>query len=355
VPIIAVNQLKYGEKLSENVLTKLGSTLFYKGKVVSERDIEILKAFLIHSVSIESKHGVEQEEQIEEPKAAESAVIPQFFVEYSSMLTLLKRVFNLVNGGQSLPILDIRTRLEALIQHIDQYRVLTFSPKSALLSDYLYHKSIMVALTSYSLAKWNNMPQKDLMQIALAGLLHDIGNVKVDSLILEKRKALSESEMEEVKKHTVIGYNLLKNIPALNEGAKLSALQHHEREDGSGYPLGVKGDKIHVYAKIVAIADIYHAMTNDRFYKTAMSPYLVLEQLFTESFGKVDPGLVQTFINKSTQISNGTLVKLSDNRVGEIVFSDRAHPTRPWVNINGTIVNLAIERSLFIQDVISGI
>lgn len=350
--MVAVSQLKYGEKLSENVLTKLGNTLFYKGKILSERDIEILKAFLVQVVPIEGKDL--EKEDIEELKAREeTAIIHPFYLEYHNMLTLLKHVFKLANGGQSLPILDIRTRLEALIQHIDHYNVLTFTPRNSNLGDYIYHKSIMVSLTSYSLARWSNYPQKDLMQIALAGLLHDIGIAKVDSSIIEKKTKLTPQEREEIKQHTLLGYMILKSVPALNEGAKLCALQHHEREDGSGYPLAVKGDKIHSYAKIVMIADIFHAMTNDRFYNSAISPYLVLEQLFTESFGKVDPTLVQVFINKSTQFTNGTLVKLSDNRVGEIVFSDRAHPTRPWVNVNGTIVNLATERSLFVKDVIS--
>lgn len=355
MPTVAVTQLKDGEKLGDNVVTKLGNTLFYKGKVLTEKDIEILKAFLIQSVWIEPLAGAEPEPVAEEGKPVESSTAHPFYIEYQNMLALLRRVFHLVSGGQTIPILDIRTRLEALIQHIDAYKVLTFAPKTPNLQDYLYHKSIMVSLTSYSLAKWHGLPQKELMQVALAGLLHDIGNAKIDYSILEKRQALSRSEMDEIKQHTLIGYNVLKNMTAINEGVKLSALQHHEREDGSGYPLGVKGDKIHIYAKIVAIADIFHAMTNDRFYKIALSPYLVLEQLFTESFGKVDPTLVQVFINKSTQISNGTLVKLSDNRVGEIVFSDRAHPTRPWVSINGTIVNLATERSLFIQDVLGAI
>ncbi|BFT68566.1 HD-GYP domain-containing protein [Paenibacillus sp. P36] len=352
MPTVAVSQLKYGEKLGDNVTTKLGNVLFNKGKILNERDLEILKAFFIASVYIESKNGIEPEGAIEDVKVKEVASVPPFYIEYQNMLKLLKRVFLLANGGQPLPILDIRNGLEALIQHIDTYKVLTFTPKNRSLQDYIYHKSIMVSLTSYCLARWHGLPQKDLMQIALAGLLHDIGISKVDSTILEKKGRLMESEMEEIKQHTLIGYQILKNISGINEGVKLTAVQHHEREDGSGYPLGVKGDKLHIYAKIVAIADIYNAMTNERHHKTAMSPYLVLEQLFTESFGKVDPTLVQVFINKSTQISNGTLVRLSDNRVGEIIFSDRSQPTRPWVNVNGTIVNLTIERSLFIQEVI---
>jgi putative nucleotidyltransferase with HDIG domain len=355
VPTVAVSQLKSGERLGDNVTTKMGNTLFHKGKVIQERELEILKAFLISSVFIESKNGNEVEQASEEPKEKEVETVHPFYLEYQNMVKLLKRVFLLANGGQQLPILEIRTGLEALIRHIDAYKVLTFTPKNRSIHEYIYHKSILVSLTSYSLARWAGLPQKDLVQIALAGLLHDIGTSKVDRLLLEKKVPLTAVEMDEVKQHTLIGYQILKNVSGINEGVKLTALQHHEREDGSGYPLGVKSDKIHMYAKIVAVADIYNAMTNERYYKAALSPYVVLEQLLSESFGKVDPTLVQVFMNKSTQISNGTLVKLSDNRVGEIVFSDRSHPTRPWVNVNGTIINLTVERNLFIQDVIGHI
>ncbi|WP_079911448.1 HD-GYP domain-containing protein [Paenibacillus sp. 32352] len=347
---VPVSQLKPGEKILDNVQTKRGNVLFYKGKVISDKDIEILRAFLIPTVSIESKTN-EQENAKEAASEEPVRTVHPIYVEYDKMLALLKKVFTSVSG-QNPPILEIRTQLEALIQHIDHYRILTFEPRVFQLQDYLYHNSIMVSLTSYCLAKWSGMPQKDLMPVALGGLLHDIGNAKVDPSILSKPNKLTADEIEEMKQHTVIGYNLLKNVAAINEGVKLSALQHHEREDGSGYPMGTKGDKIHPYSKIIAIADIFHAMSSARYHKKAISPYLVLDQLFNESFGKLDPALVQTFIQKVTQFHNGVLVKLNDNRIGEIVFSDRAHPTRPWINVNGQIINLTVERQLYIQDVI---
>lgn len=350
--VVSVSHLKYGEKLIEPVVTRFGNILFHKGKIVSERDIEILRAFLIQQVIIESKVA-DKEDSSEELKPFEEMLNP-FISEYEKMLTMLKQVFKFANASQPIPMMDVRNRLQSLIKHIDFYNVLTFSAKNWHLSDFVYHNSIMVGLTSYLLAKWHGLPEKDLMQIALAGLLHDVGTMKIDPALLEKRGKLTAAEIEEVRKHTVLGYNMLKNVPALNEGVKLCALQHHEREDGSGYPLGVKGDKIHLYAKVVAVADIFHAMSNPRFYKNAISPYLVLEELQKDAFGKIDPLFVQTLINKVTTFQNGTVVKLSDNRVGEIVFADRANPIRPWVNVNGTIVNLAQQRSLYIQDVIKG-
>ncbi|MFD2615252.1 HD-GYP domain-containing protein [Paenibacillus gansuensis] len=352
MPIVNVSQLRSGEKLNQNVTTSLGGTLFFKGKQLVPRDIEVLKAFLIPAVTVEGKHEtpVKTEQQQLEPEGQDTGNL--FYTEYDRMIALLKKSVNTANGGAGLPILDIRQQMESLVQLMDHYNILTFLPKMNGSDDYVYHNSILVALTSYLLARWHGFPNKDWMQIALAGLFHDIGNIKVDAAILNKPSKLTMEELEEMKKHTVYGYNLLKNVPAINEGVKLAALQHHEKIDGTGYPLGLKDEKIHIYAKVVAIADIFHAMTSQRAHKKAESPYLVLEQLFAESFGKLDPALVQTFIQKVTQFGNGTVVRLNDNRIGEVVFSDRAHPTRPWVKVDGHIVNLTIDRQYYIQEVI---
>lgn len=351
--IISVSHLKRGDKLNENVITQLGNVLFPKGKPLFDREIEVLSAFLILSVSIETRQGedlalAEEAQKLEETRTGQIS----FFTQYNNLLKLLQRVFTLAGSGGTLPILDIRTNLENLIKLIEHYNVLTFTPPNMAINDYIYHNSIRVSLTSYVLAKWQGFLQKDLMPIALGGLFHDIGNTKIDSTLLSKVSKLSTEEVQEIKNHTVLGYNILKTVPAINEGVKLCALQHHEKEDGSGYPYGTKGDKNHIYAKIVAIADIFHAMSSNRAYRNGASPYLVLEQIAKESFGKLEPVLVQMFINRVTQFHNGTKVRLSDNSIGEIVFSDRSHPTRPMVNVNGKIINLMTERNVYIQSVI---
>ncbi|MFD2672223.1 HD-GYP domain-containing protein [Marinicrinis sediminis] len=361
----SIHRLKPGQQLSEDVLTGMGHVLFKKERVLIEQDLEILHAFLIKSVSVKTEEPDEkaeqgdpvQKESKENEKAADEKKtenkqkpLSPFEEEYQKMVVLLQKTLKQIIAGE-INLLDIRQQLSALIQHIHEYNVLTYSPQKAKVEDYLIHNSIVVSLTSYQLAKWMNYDQKDLLPIALGGLLHDIGNVKVDLDILTKPGKLTSSELEEVRKHTVIGYNMLKPVPGLNEGVKLTALQHHEREDGSGYPLGLKSDRIHPYSKIVAVADIFHAMSSNRHYKKAASPYRVLEQIFNDSFGKLDPTIVQTFIHKVTQFHNGTLVKLNNGLIGEIVFSDRSHPTRPWVKADGKVINLVQETHLFIDEV----
>lgn len=355
---ISVTLVKPGDKISQDVMTHRHNLLLRKGTVMSDRELEVLRAFLIAEVHIESENGtVEQAESAGQGDSDSktnqvSRTVLAFYQAYDNMSVLLKRIFSLAYSSGTIPVLDIRKSLEILISHVDAYNIVSFRPAKYQPQDYLIHHSIKTSLTSYILAKWIGFTQKDLIPIALGGLLHDIGNAKVDFTYLMKSSELTMAEYEEVKRHTSIGYQILKNLPGFNEGSKFTALQHHERLNGSGYPLGLRGDNIHAYSRIVAIADIYHAMTSPRMHHIGMSPYLVMEELSKESFGKLDPVYVQTFIHKITQFHTGMIVKLNDNRIGEIVFSEREHPTRPWVNVNGTIVNLSIERKLFIEEVI---
>lgn len=348
---MSVNQLKSGELLLEDVITFRGNLLMKKGTTLSERDLEVLNAYLIEQVEIdENAQSITLTEEVESTN--EKAKPPAFHQIYLEMMNLLKKVFVTAAPAIPLPISDIRSKLEELIEASHDYQPLTFVPENFEKEDYLYHNSILVALTAYKLAIWCNLKKSDWIPVALGGLLHDIGTLSIDQKVLLKPEKLSEEEINEVRRHTIIGYNILKNVRVIGEGVKMCALQHHEREDGSGYPLGVKGEKIHLYAKIIAVCDVFHAMAGERYHKEKMSPYIVLEKLHDKSFGKLDPTIVQTFIHKATQMSNGSIVRLSDESIGEIVFCDRSHPTRPWVKVGSDIVNLTSERSLHIVEVI---
>ena len=342
--------------MGSDVQTALGSVLMQQGRVLSDRDLEILQAFLVPNADV-IRNGLEDSGSAtagEETAATAEVKLTSLQQEFVEMEKLLKRTLSMVSSGQRLPVLDLRNGLNALIAHMDDYNVLTFSaPPANGNEDVLVRNSVLCAMTSYQLAKWNKFPDKDWLPIATAGLLHDIGNVKVDSAIFNKPSRLTSEETQEMRQHTVYGYKLLEGIASFNQGVSLSALQHHERIDGSGYPMKVKGEKIHPDARIVAIADMYHAMTSNRNYRKAESPYLVLEELHSGSFGKLDPLYVQTFIERTTQFHNGVFVKLNDGRIGEIVFTDRNHPTRPMISVKGQILNLGLNRQWYICEVFS--
>jgi len=352
---VKVDQLKLGDKLLEDVLTPLGSTLLLKEKVITERELDILIAFMVEKVEIAVpafEEIMNKDEAAVKQAAKQEERISSFYNEYEKMVEMLRQLSHLVNANQPIPLMDLRKQLNNIFEHIGEYNLITFAPAFSNNHDYMLHKGVVTSLTSYLLAQWIGLPQKDWMQVALAGLLMDVGNIKIDPDILNKPDKLTEKEKQVIKKHTILGYQILRPITALNDGVKLAALQHHERVDGSGYPNQFVGNQLHPYSKIVAIADIYHAMTLNNVYRKPISPYLVLEQIQSDAFGKLDPVYVRTFIEKVAKFNTGTKVKLNDGRIGEIVFFERDHPTRPWVSVNNTIVNLTVERSLHIIEII---
>ncbi|WP_027093025.1 HD-GYP domain-containing protein [Cohnella thermotolerans] len=355
MPVLPISQVQVGDQLASDVQTALGSLLLQGGRTLTARDLDILQAFLIPSVDIRRSGFAETnvDESREDESPAEASLTP-LHQKFLNMEKLLKSAFMNVGPGQKLPILEIRNELRVLLEPIDDYNVLMFTPPNdGGASERWIRQSVLTALTSYQLARWCKFPEKEWTAVALAGLLHDIGNVRIDPAIFRKPSPLTPEERNEMRQHTVYGFKLLNSVPSLNQGVALAALQHHERVDGSGYPMKVKGEKIHPYAKIVAIADMYHAMTSNRHHRKAESPYLVLEELQSEAFGKLDPMYVQTFIDRTTQFHNGMLVQLNDNRVGEIVFTDRSHPTRPMVSVYGEIINLTKRRDIYIRSIYS--
>ncbi|MGF7049275.1 HD-GYP domain-containing protein (c-di-GMP phosphodiesterase class II) [Paenibacillus sp. DS2015] len=369
---VSILDLKPGAKLINNVYTPLGGLLFHKETVLLPRDLDILEAFLVEYVevgqlgekSIKTKEKVQNtgkvattEKTLGNPSdPSNQKLLPvknesSFLEEYDKLINLIKSTYPSVLAA-GIPLYEIRNQLESVIQYIKDFSEISFSPRLLNDYDYMYHNGALCALSSYKLAQWSGLPQKDWMQAAFAGLFHDVGNIKVDPAILHKPDSLTTSEIEEVRQHTMYGYQLLKNVTAINEGVRLAALQHHEKVDGTGYPLGVESNKIHIYSKIVGVVDIFHAMTLNKAYRKGQSPYLVLEQIYAESFGKLDPKLVQIFIKKVTEFNNGAMVRLSNDQIGEIVFSNDKEPTRPMVSVGSDIINLEQQRHLYIIEII---
>lgn len=362
MPVIAVNQLKNGMRLAEEVHTALGGLLFPKGVLITDKEIELLKIFLVQEVTIEdtpqAEAGKQTMEKTENPSVSVPAPAPNRKNEWEKTFhkavdSYKKWMMHVQGGVTTIPVMEVREMLSPLLKHVQEHpHVLLSLGTMENAENYMYEHSVATGMIAYMIARWMKIPENEWMQIALAGTLMDIGKSKIDPAILWKPSKLTPDEFEEMKKHTVYGYQMIKASPGLNEGVALAALQHHEREDGSGYPLRLKGNQIHTYSKIVAVADVFHAMSSYRVYQQASSPYLVAEKLLEDSFGKLDPTIVHTFVNGITQFSVGTLVELSDGRVGKIVFTDRRNPTRPLVETKGKIVNLSEERQLHIQKIL---
>ncbi|GAA4724589.1 HD-GYP domain-containing protein [Brevibacillus fulvus] len=360
MPIVSAKNVKVGVKLLEDVYTSLGGMLFAKGTVIGEREKEILKAFLIDQVAVEEQlekadEGQESSPASSEQKGERIVSVPKesFSQLYEKSASSFKQIMLNIRAGQPIPVMQVREAIHPLLQYVQvQPDLLSTLRRLAGLTSYTYEHAIATGVISYMIARWLNVPENEWMQVALAGTLSDVGLLKIDQRILLKTGRLTQEEFEEIKKHTIYGYQLIKAAPGLNQGVAKAALEHHERQDGSGYPIGLSGNQIHLYSKIVAVADTFHAMTSDRVFQSGMSPYLVIEHLLRDSFGKLDPTVVRTFVNGLTQLAVGTVVELNDGQLAKIVFVEQTNPTRPMLEIGGTIINLRNRSDLFIVKIV---
>ncbi|HIW34874.1 MAG TPA: HD domain-containing protein [Candidatus Paenibacillus intestinavium] len=215
---------------------------------------------------------------------------------------------------------------------------------------YTYQHSVQVGMLSYYLANWLGLSEEEATIAGNAGFLHDIGKCKIDDALLNKPEKLTNEEFEEIKLHTVYGYDIIMNSHA-NKEIALGALQHHERMNGSGYPHGVIGQEISQIGRIIAVTDIYSAMISSRAYQKERDLLFVLKELYRLSFSELDPVITQTFIKHMIPNFIGKRIKLNDDRTGSIVMT---HPTEffsPLIQVDLQFIDLTLERKLEITHV----
>jgi HD-GYP domain-containing protein (c-di-GMP phosphodiesterase class II) len=201
------------------------------------------------------------------------------------------------------------------------------------ISNYMYQHSVNVAIISLIMGIKLNLHKFDLLDLGVGALLHDFGTVFIPEEILNKKDKLNEQEYEIVKKHTTIGYDFLGKSFQIPLSSTLVSLQHHERIGGQGYPEGKDGDNISKFAKIVAIADTYDALTSDRPYRKAMSPNEALEYIMANGGIEFDYNLVKVFLKTVIPYPEGTIVRLTNGEIAIVKKVNLNTPLRPELKI----------------------
>nr|WP_303243783.1 HD-GYP domain-containing protein [uncultured Cellulosilyticum sp.] len=215
---------------------------------------------------------------------------------------------------------------------------------------YTYTHSINVALLSMLIGQWMKYGDNMIESLLIAGLLHDIGKMKVDPAILNKPGKLTESEFEEMKKHPRYSYELLQDDKSISLDVKVGILMHHEKIDGSGYPYGVYSENINDIAKVLAVADVYDAMLSERPYKKKHSPFDVMQLMQEGVFGKLDTKILLTFLTHIASYYIGVYVQLSTGEIGEVVAINPACVYKPIVKVKDKYIDLFTEKSISIVE-----
>lgn len=218
-------------------------------------------------------------------------------------------------------------------------------------TDSIYAHSLNVGLISRMIGIWLDFPADALDTLTLAGLLHDIGKTKVPEEVLNKQSRLSDEEFTLVRQHPQYGYDILKKQP-LDSHIKKSALMHHERCDGSGYPLGLTYEEIDDYALIIAIADVYDAMTAARSYRDPLCPFQVIAEFEKDGLQKYKPKYILTFLERIATTYQNNRVLLSNGQPARIVLLNRNQLSKPLVELNdGSYLDLC-KSQLYIKSLI---
>lgn len=218
-------------------------------------------------------------------------------------------------------------------------------------NDSTYAHSLNVAIISRIIGKWLHFSNEELDTLTLAGLLHDIGKTKIPDEVLNKDGKLTDEEFQMIRNHPKYGYDILKSQP-LNSHIKKAALMHHERCDGSGYPMGLTMEEIDDYALIIAIADVYDAMTAARSYRAPLCPFEVITEFEKDGLQKYKPKYILTFLENIANAYQNNRVMLSDGTSARIVLLNHRRLSKPLVQLDdGACIDL--EKSpLYIKAII---
>lgn len=365
--------------VADDVYTTDDKLVIPEGTVLTEEIIKSLKEYGIFAIRIkvdEEDEGTplendseeeETKEAVETPKRRtqeeqqnylrqikESKEFEEFHSAFIDSVDNLKSLFNKVVMHNE--EIDSKAILEDVENVVDKGRngihILDMLQCMRGYDDVTYVHSVNVAMLSNMIGRtvYPDISKEELDILTLSGLLHDIGKMMVPDNIIQKNGRLTLPEYNVVKTHVLFGNNILKGLKNLDPRVAEVAMRHHERCDGTGYPGGYRREQIEPFARIVAIADTYDAMTSDRVYRAALCPFDVIHMFEREGIVKFDVEFLLPFLEKAVQAYLNTEVKLSTNEVGKVIMINHNEYSKPVVQVGNEFYDLSKESSDIVID-----
>lgn len=358
---LRADELVPGMVTAEDLYNFNSQLIFPKGFILTERAISRLAFYAITAVRVEDDivhlPDIVTTDIAKTASHSETVLNSQEFKEFKKQFDTevdnFKERINMIIS-QNAPI-EVETLLDGAFSLVETGKK-SFGIFDLLLNmrtsdDETYAHCMNVSLICNVAASWLDMSEEEIRMATLCGLFHDVGKLKIPDIILRKKGILTANERKIVQTHALEGYNMLKDMN-LDIHVKNAALMHHERCDGSGYPFGTTAENIDPYAKLVAVADVYDAMTSARSYRKALSPFKAIATMEEEGLQKFDAKFVLTFLRNvvNTYINNRVL--LSNGQEGEIIFVHKDSLSRPTIKCNDTYIDLSAQKTLEVVDII---
>ena len=338
--MVPVKELLPGNILSDQVLTLTGKVLLGKEVTLSERAISLLTMWDISHVYIYGETETVAPPIIAEKPASDEIVknFLQFFSDYDTVVTNASQSFDFVRSQKKIPVQELKDTSFSVYSS-----VLNSGPAALeylLISDYkladsISRHSVMVAFICGIIARQMKLSEDEIKNLTLSALLHDIGKL-----------VIGKDDSTGPEKHVLTGGALLRDVGGIPMEVILSVLQHHECMDGTGFPKGTDGTRIHPFARIIAVADIFHGKAYNGDYA---NPFPVLDLLSKEMFGKLDPAVCHPFIRQIRDSLVNNTVVLSDGRSAEVIFFHPNNSGYPIIRTdNNQIIDLSSDNTVSI-------
>ncbi len=339
---IYVYERALGEILSRDLYIRQNMLFMKKGTIINRYHLSKLQKQGIQKLwtySNEREVAVHRREVKEEVQQ-----------EYRRNSASIKRIMQGIAGGKVLDFTKVEEISQGILAGIDRYSHLVDCMNELRRADeYTYNHCINVSIYAMLLGKWSGLSNQDLERVVQAGLLHDIGKAKIPDEILNKKGRLTEQEFSVMKEHAALGYQMLKYNRSIPEDVKKPVLSHHERMDGSGYPEKTKA--LDLYTRIIAIADVYDALTSQRVYKKKKNPFETIKELKDIGYHHFDTKLLMIFTENITDYYIGSRVRMRNGKIGRIVSVMKGN--RPIIETESRFVKLNSTEYREIQEMIS--
>ncbi|BDG60625.1 HD-GYP domain-containing protein [Caldinitratiruptor microaerophilus] len=332
---VFVDDLRPGMRVGRSIVDAAGRVLLTAGTVLKPRYIQYLRQRGIAAVDILDDLAPD--------------VVPPDVVSPQTRMALTAEIRNLGEdlrqelnrtGARSLrrwadrSLGPLRSAVAAVVDEIvSNPQALLHMQEIRLHDEYTWGHSVDVCILSTLMGTSLGYDVARLRELAMGAVLHDIGKVTIPESILKKPGPLTEEETAEMRQHTVRGFEILRQSEGISLPAAHVAYQHHERWSGGGYPRGLRGEEILEFARVVAVADVYDAMTADRVYRKGYSPERALRNLREVVSDWFEPRMLQALVDNIAVYPVGSLVELNTGEVAVVVSVRKGAAERPRVRI----------------------
>lgn len=330
---IAIGSLKVGDTLPSAIYCKHAyNMLLAKGTVLTEELLERIKIMYPQGTCLllddNDASGLRME-------LLAQVINPRVKKAYLDTFIVGKSIFESMMQGNPLNIQLACEAVNLLVgQILENEMVLLQIAAIKVIDDYTFSHMVNCALYAAAFGKSLGLSAEETNDICLAGLLHDIGKAKIPLTILRKPGELTRDEFAEMQRHSELGYDALTKFPEMNERVRQAVLQHHERCDGSGYPRKLRRSQISLFSRIIAIVDIYDALTSNRCYRGRILPHESVEILMSDcSLNRLDLELVRIFLKKIALYPVGLEVMLDNGERARVSKLNEDFPLRPVLEI----------------------